>query len=346
MRHTRERGDSDRIRHTLIFDDPTELVGMVCAAGDAGKFRRYMPRPFDLFGDAQKWYGRSDLTSWGQVGRLCGEVWEAGNARVRTLLDKLADRPFIPPRDLRRRPTWRDDGEGDFDLDRFCEGRDAWRGPKKRDVIGRQFLTFVVDVSAPYTAAAMDMYWRAAVAIAAAETLEQFGYGVEVIAAANCCNVLHPPGRPLHLCDQDDMYQAEQHEMRSGGWRPAWGRKLTRPVRDGGIDQDVFVGTWVKRADDPIDLGALTAACSPWFFRLIYFGAFGLVPGAVAHDSLGHGVEVEDERMDELTGPAAGERVYLAGVWSEPAATALLEKTLRSYADPEWILENPEVHNG
>ena len=343
MRHTRDKDGDGLVRHTVMFDDPTEMVRMVAAAGQAGKFQRYLPNPFGRMGDLLKWYGRSDLRSWGHVAQLCSEVWEPGNARVRRLLAKLADRPFIPPRDLRRRPVWRDDSEGDFDLDRFCEGRDAWRGPKKRDVIGRQFLTFVVDVAASYNTDANDMYWRAAVAIAAAETLEQFGYGVEVIAVGNAAEVLHPAGRSLKNCEQQDLYEAERATQREteGRWKP-WNGIWTKPVNDGLKNQDVFAGVWIKRADDPIDLGALTAVCSPWFFRVIFFGMYGLIPGCHPRPTRGHPVQIGEDRMDDATGPAAGERAYLSGVWTEEAAVWKLKTVLRGYADPEWLEANPE----
>lgn len=262
-------------------------------------------------------------------------VWKPGEDRVRRLLDRLASHPFIPPRDLRRRAVWRDDGEGDFELDRFCDGRDAWRGPKRREVIGRQFVTFVVDVAGNSHVNADAMYWRAAVAIACAHTLEEFGYGVEVVACANLINVLHPQGRPLEECNADD----------DGGWYdPFSSRERKRPRVTPGVYQDIAAAVWVKRPDDPVDLSMLTAVCSPWFFRLGFFGLYGMVPRTVARYCLGSAVELEDERVTDLIGAddVDRERVMLAGAWNENKAAELMRATLRRFADPEWLADNPE----
>lgn len=347
MRHTREI-DGAKIRHGLVFDDPIELIDMVADAGAAGRFNRYLGyRPFagydlnDNYRDVVRWLGRSDFKGWtgpDSVREAVKTVWNPGEDRVKKLLGRLAAHPFVPPRDLRRRATWRDDGEGDFELDRFCDGREAWRGPKRREVIGRQFLTFVVDVAANCHVGAADMYWRAAVAIACAQTLEEFGYGVEVVACANLANTLHPPGRPLDECDEDDG-------RRLRGWDRDFGRrKRVTP----GAYQDVAAAVWIKRPDDPVDLAMLTAVCSPWFFRLGFFGLFGMIPGTVARFSLGSCVELEDDRVTDLIGAddVDRERVKLAEVWQENTAVELMRATLRRFADPAWIADNPEKSDG
>lgn len=351
MRHTREVDEYNKVLHGLVFDDPIELMEMVCEAGDAGKFTRYMGNPFNWKNrkgndrDPLQWLGRSDLKGWtgdGSLRAAISDVWPPGEDRVKKLLAQLEQHPFIPPRDLRRRSVWRDDGDGDFDLDRFVDGREAWRGPKRREVVGRQFLTFIVDVSANCHVAAEAMYWRAAVAIACAQTLEEFGYGVEVVACANLINVLHPPGRPMNECDADD----------NGGW-DGWydpfghgdrgnGRRLRVTP---GVYQDIAAAVWVKRPDDAVDLGMLTAVCSPWFFRLGFFGMYGLVPGQTPRYCLGTCVDLDAGRLNDLIGAneVDRERVILAGVWNEGAAAALMRATLRRFADPEWLADHPDA---
>lgn len=345
MRHTREVLDGGKIRHGLLFDDPPELLDMVCEAGADGAFTRYLGPNAELFGnkygghyrDAHNWLGRSDLKSWDQFREASAQVWPLGEDRVKSLLAKLEQCPFVPPRDLRRRSVWRDDGEGDFELDRYVDGRDAWRGPKRRQVIGRQFLTFVIDVAANCLTSADKMYWRAAVAVACANVLEGFGYGVEVLASANLINTLHPPGRRLQECDWDDNGDLYEYDP-FGAPRDRRRQKVTP-----GVYQDVYAGVWVKRPDDPVDMGALTAVCSPWFFRLGFFGMFGLVPDTIARKSLGSCVGLEDALIDELTGqPGDRERVKLEKVWTEQAAAELFKATLRKFADPEWLADNPE----
>lgn len=112
MRHQREVTEEGKIRHGLVFDDPTEMLDMVCEAGERGQFVRYMGREQEVFGwknrrgddrDAHKWLGRTDLKGWAHFRQMVSQVWEPGEGRVKKLLDALAVHPFIPPRDLRRR---------------------------------------------------------------------------------------------------------------------------------------------------------------------------------------------------------------------------------------------------
>jgi hypothetical protein len=352
--HRRTATDFGKLRHAVVFDDPVEMLDMVCEAGAAGQFDRYLGPPANVFGsrdmlggyrDPVAWYGRTDLKSWPDLRAKALELWPPGVARVNRLTEKLAARPFAPPRDLRRRATWRDDGEGDFDLDRFVDGRPAWRGPRRREVIGRQFLTFVVDVAANAEVSADSMYWRAAVAIAAARILEEYGYGVEVLAASNAVNVLHPPAytvRNAEAADANDLA-----ELGSEGEWGRWGPRRPRliPVPDG-ERQDVFSAVWVKRPDDPIDVGMMAAVCSPWFFRLAFFGMWGLIPGGLPRFTLGQAIDLETPQLDDVCGgltPADGDRdrVVLADVWNENRAAALLTQTLKRYADPDWLADQP-----
>lgn len=67
-----------------------------------------------------------------------------------------------------------------------------------------------------------------------------------------------------------------------------------------------------------------------------------MVPGCVPRFNLGQCVKIEPDRLDDLTGPAQGERVILADVWKEDRAVELMRATLRKYADPEWLADNPE----
>lgn len=346
MRHQREVTEDGKVRHGIIFDDPIELVDMVHDGGTHGRFERYMGREQEIFGwknrrgedrDAFEWLGRTDLKSWDDFRQAISRVWEPGEKRVKLLLEMLSKHPFIPPRDLRRRAVWRDDNDGDFDLDRFTDGRPAWRGPMRRELIGRQFLTFVVDVSANCQTSAQSMYWRAAVAIACAQTLEEYGYGVEVLACANIVNTYHPPGRKLADCDEVDLQDAEDN-----WFNPLPRRGMPRRKIPLGIDQDVTAAVWVKRPDDAVDMGMLTAVCSPWFFRLGFFGLYGLVPGCVPHLNLGQCVAIEPDRLNDLTGVQQADRVILADVWTELRAAELMRATLRKYADPEWLADNPE----
>ena len=108
--------------------------------------------------------------------------------------------------------------------------------------------------------------------------------------------------------------------------------------------QDVFSAVWVKRPDDPIDVGTMAAACSPWFFRLVFFGLFGLVPNCVPRLGLGEYVGIDPKALDEWTGvpEADRERVILSNVWNESRAAELMRNTLRGYADPEWLAEHPD----
>jgi hypothetical protein len=344
VRHQRNINDAERISHGIIFDDTVEMLDMVCEAGHCGQFWRHMGDSYTVFGsrgrDLMKWLGREDLRGWRDLREKCKLPWKPGEERVKRLLATLERQPFIPPRDLRRKSVWRDN-EGDFDLDRFCEGREAYRGPRRREVIGRQFLTFVVDVAAGHMTSADSMYWRAAVTIAVAKTLEEYGYGVEVLAVSNILNMMHPHGRAMIHCDADDLNRMEE-ELFFKGKGPPPKYRFVPP----GEYQDVFSAVWIKRPDDPIDVGAMAAACSPWFFRLVFFGLWGLVPNCVPRSGLGLYAGIDPKAIDDWTGTPAGERVVLSNVWDEKRAVELMRATLRNYADPEWLADQPAERRG
>lgn len=327
--------DKTRVRHTLVFDSPHEAAKMVVGVS------RTSPRTLwplsgsfaDSARDAVKWFGRADIRSWDGVGRAVNEVWGPGADRVETLLGRLEGVRLAVPRDIRRRPAWREDS-GAFDFDRYMVGQPAFRGAARRDVVGRQFLTVVIDLCAGHKVEADKMYWRAAVGIAAAAKLEEFGYGVEIVGVANTLNAFHPAAYAGPNVTVEERFGFRGNRMTPGGIRYVTIPRKNLP----GPDQDVFTVVRCKGPDDPLDVGTLAAAASPWFYRLVMFGAWCLVPGVRPYAWLGEAVRPEPAQLDEYAA-GAGERVVIGEVWDEAGAGAVLQDTVNRFADRDVTTE-------
>lgn len=321
MRHIRGRS-GNKFRHTLFWESPVELVDVVTKAGIAGHLRRHLGtvtcrgKRIKSGGvlDPWDWYGREDLHDWNDVRRASMELWNSGAERVQTLLGKIETIKFATPHSIVRRQKWRED-DGDFDLDKYLDGVPCYLGTVRRTSVGRQFVTLVIDVASNSGTLAGSMYWRASAGIAAAHVLEENGYAVEMLAVTSAVNVLEPP--------EDVPCGRDKHGY------------LQRPPK-----QDMFTAMWLKRADDPLDVGTISSVCSPWFFRTVCFGSFVIVPGTTPDDGLGSSVRVRRELVDEIIGP--GEKILIEGVWSESQAVELVRETLQRFADPDWLADHSE----
>lgn len=167
---------SSDITHIVIWDDVAEQIEAIrklLKRVDPDSLRIQIPAEYS-------WAGRTDFTSWPEVLRLVDKPWEEGNRIVDGMLYQLQGIDLPVPRSIRRRCTWRQD-DGDFDLDRFVDGKDSFRGTLKRDMTGQQFITLAVHIGANGDTSAQCILWRGAIAVAMAKILEDQGYSVEIM---------------------------------------------------------------------------------------------------------------------------------------------------------------------
>lgn len=137
------------------------------------------------------------------------------------------------------------------------------------------------------------------------------------------------------------MYQAEQVM-----WRGVLAMTLAQVVEASGYRAEILAydnsikvfrsgddflqGVWIKRAQDRLDEIQMVNCISPWWFRTVIFGSYGIVPGQQAQSPLGYPVITRDEEIEWLVGHKNFWRVD--GVWNEAGATELGVRLLKQLA--------------
>lgn len=164
------------ITHIVIWDDVYEQTEAI------RKLLKYRtPKSLGVkVPPGPSWCGRTDFRDWDTILKLVTEPWAEGMEVVTDMLEQLEHIELPVPKSIRRRCAWRDN-DGDFDLDRFTSGQDAFRGTVKRDMSGQQFITLAVQIGANGWVGHRDILWRGACAVAMTNILERQGYSVEII---------------------------------------------------------------------------------------------------------------------------------------------------------------------
>lgn len=241
------------------------------------------------------WLGRTDLNGWDDIPRAVTEPWAKGTAAVDAMRERMADYTLPQPRSIRRRAEWRDDPGGTFDFDRFAGGQPAYRVTVNRHTVARQFVTLFVDACASRATDAEDMYWRGVTAVVVAEKLEAAGYSVEIVI----------------------------HDVSTEAFAP-------NPSRGAGGYQDLIVAAWVKRFEDPIDVGAIVAASSPWYFRILMFASHHIIPGERPVKNYGLVGALDPALVEHFTDTRDARMIE--EVWSERAAVRRARAILDEFA--------------
>ena len=248
-------------------------------------------------GAIRRWLGRNDLTNWDDLAAAVLAPWDEGMRYLDEMRAELAGVPLPVPHTVKRRMAWRDDPGGTFDLDRYCAGQPAYRAAVNRHAIGRQFVTLFVDSCAGRDTRAREMLWRGVAAAVVAEKLEEAGYGVEIVVY-DCGR-----GSLVPLADDPD-----------------------------GDEQNLAFLVMVKRFSDPIDPVALVNAASPWYFRIVQFANYFIIPGQKPSEGFGY-VGRLDSRTAELV-TRADDAHIIANVWDAGDAARRARSILRKFADP------------
>ena len=244
----------------------------------------------------RRWLGRTDLKGWDDLAAAVLAPWGDGMRYLDEMRGELVGAPLPVPHSVKRRMAWRDDPGGVFDLDRYCDGQPAYRSPVSRHAIGRQFVTLMVDSCAGNDTNARNMLWRGVTAAVVAERLEEAGYAVEII--------VHETGRDTLEATPDDP----------------------------GHDQNLTVMVVVKRFGDPIDPVALVNAASPWYFRIVQFATYHIIPGQKPTPRYGYVGTLDKRVIDFVT--HNDDAYNIAGIWDSEDAIREARSLLRDFADP------------
>jgi hypothetical protein len=177
MRRQLFQAEKDRPYHIFTFEGVAEAVAEVRSLRKRG---RAAHMDGDLtHGSPDRWFGRADLTTLEDGLRFAGQEWPAGQERLRKCAEKLGSVTVADPESMARVPTWREQ-DGDFDLDRFSSGRDAFRGANRRKQNRNQFVTILVSCGGNCNRTEESLGWQAALAVVMATKLEAANYSVEL----------------------------------------------------------------------------------------------------------------------------------------------------------------------
>jgi len=128
------------------------------------------------FGSA--WFG--GVRNLDEASAILEQGWPSGAARIR---DLAAEIQAPEAKTVRRRIAWRDDGDEICD-DRLRSGQlDAcWRGSRREASAGPTLVTVNMNWGGLVHISAEELFWQGAAACALADSLEESGYRVRVIA--------------------------------------------------------------------------------------------------------------------------------------------------------------------
>jgi hypothetical protein len=273
------------------FKDNTEVI----VADSVGELvdavtvgREKHDEPFGHDVCDSSWLGRR-FDDWTDVVEATRSPWDDGLQVVDRMVSALNDARLPKPVSRRRKTRFAEDAGDEIDNDRLRDGRDYWRRCERQNISGPATITVIADMRAACSVNHRDILWRGAAAVALTYLLEEAGYRVELWAA-----------------------QAEKDAFS--------GRERKKGT-------DMFVAVCLKRPSDPVDLGALVAGVSAWFYRLIGFGAANIVrnrkPTPYAGFDRPGGV---NPFLDTITRDE--HRVVVEGVWSEEAACEFIRGVL------------------
>ncbi len=92
------------------------------------------------------------------------------------------------------------------------------------------------------------------------------------------------------------------------------------------IGRDLVQAVWIKRAEDVLDLSALVNAVSAWYFRLVSFASYYLVPGQCPTYGFGRAQDAPARLLDLVVPDSEFWRIE--DVFSRTSAVALVVKFL------------------
>ena len=136
-------------------------------------------------GGQAAWTGLNDnelgVTSFDGVARIARQGWPRGLQRLQAALGALAP-DMAPPRDVKRRLRWADQGDM-LDMQRvYCGQLDsAWRKTARTECRAPRRITLAANCNIQAAAPSDWLFWRGAAVARAAELLEDAGFSVRIL---------------------------------------------------------------------------------------------------------------------------------------------------------------------
>lgn len=131
----------------------------------------------------QAYFVGREFTNYQQVLKAVNELWPEGMEVYDRMRRQLSNHHFTPPKSIRRRGTWSEDGGDEICLDRLRRQQPFWRTTHRDDRPGPVNVTIVTDTATFRNVSAQDILWRGAASILLTEMLEEAGYRVELWSA-------------------------------------------------------------------------------------------------------------------------------------------------------------------
>jgi hypothetical protein len=101
------------------------------------------------------------------------------------------------------------------------------------------------------------------------------------------------------------------------------------------------MATWIKRSDQPLDVGALVNAISPWYFRTICFANYWMIPGETPYNYLGFASSL-NKKFVHMNGNEKEDYVMVDAVWDKRGAIGLANEVLKRFAEPDTLAREKE----
>lgn len=181
--------------------------------------------------------GREFPRGWTETVMAVDTYWDEGMDIYNKLKEDLENDRLPPPKDVRRKGHWSEEGGDEVDIDRLRRGLPFWRTTRRELREGPRTITILNNISTPCFWDSQAILWRGVASVCLTELLEAAGYRVELVA----CNFV------------DDAYE-------SGGGYDEKQHRHCSSVR-------------LKEPNEPLDVATLVNSVSGWCFRTLFFAS-------------------------------------------------------------------------
>lgn len=123
--------------------------------------------------------GRS-FNRFSQVIEATNSLWKEGMDLYQEMFNQLEQEHVPPPRSIKRKQSWSEEGGDELDLDRLRNQQPYWLTTRKRKVPEAITVTILTDLGGRAYVKSREMFWRGVSSVLCTELLERSGYRVEL----------------------------------------------------------------------------------------------------------------------------------------------------------------------
>lgn len=220
--------------------------------------------------------------------KLIHSGWSEGSGRMESAIGKLA---VAGTASIKRRPRWGSEGD-DLDISRVYGGQLdlAWRSTKRElPAGGRTHVTIKLNIGTRSNVPAADTFWRGAAACILADSIEEAGYRVRVVAIS----------------------------------------EVKEPINGGvpkGCENKISMSIILKDFNEPLNIETLAVTTAhPAILRIGGFCARMSLPSKIS-DSFGSSVYTDTVIGRDGYGDDADAPLMIENVWSKQDAIDAMER--------------------